>query len=438
MSKGNKKETANGESTILDVAVVGGGPAGISACVELSKAPKFKIALFESDAELGGIPRASHILFFGFRDLKRICTGRAYARKLEQLIRKTSVEIHTGETVLNIFSGSPGELHQMEVLSSQGVSSYHSRFIILATGCFETSRAARIIPGTRPAGILTTGTLMELVNLYRVTPGKRALIIGSEHVALETILTLRRAGTSIAGLVEQDHEVQTYPVLAKAMSFFFGFPIYKDTSVSTIFGDKRVEGVELVTKTNQSFQVDCDTVIISGKFRAYSPLIDESPIERDPSTFGPVVDMNLMTSVSNIFSAGNILRGAEMHDLCALEGKQAARNILKRIESGEGEAGEFVSIGGEYPVRFVVPQKIIPAKIKSHRFSWLYPGVTLQVAHTLNNPVLEAWSNDGRIWTGSFTRLIGNTRIPLPIHEFDWDRVDRGKGITVKVRGADS
>ncbi len=68
----------------LDVAVVGGGPAGISACMELSKSSKLKVALFESDAELGGIPRTEHIFFFGFRDRKRIYTGSAYARKLNR------------------------------------------------------------------------------------------------------------------------------------------------------------------------------------------------------------------------------------------------------------------------------------------------------------------------------------------------------------------
>lgn len=208
--------------------------------------------------------------------------------------------------------------------------------------------------------------------------------------------------------------------------------------MGAILGDKRVEAVELVNEANQGFQVGCDTVIITGKFRAYSPLLVETPIEQDPSTLGPVVDMNLMTSVPGIFSAGNILRGAEMHDLCALEGRQAARNILRRIESGEPHAGEPISIRGEYPVRYVVPQKIVPNQLVSHRFSWLSPGFALQVAHTLKNPVVEAWSGDERVWKRSFSRLIGDTRIGLPVHEFEWDRVDSNKGITVRVTGADS
>lgn len=257
--------------TPLDIAVIGGGPAGISACIELSKLSNLKIALFESGAELGGIPRTCHF-FFGLRDRKWIYAGPAYAQKLNSLIQKTSVEIHTEATVVNISPGNQRELHRIDVSSPQGLNSYETRFILLATGCFENNRASRTLPGSRPAGIFTTGTLQELVNIHHLKPGIRALIIGSEHVAFSSVLTLRRAGTSIAGIVEEDPELQTYPSIARSMSFFFGFPIYRGTSVNAILGDDRVEGVELITEEGQRFfQVECDTVIITGKFRPLFP-----------------------------------------------------------------------------------------------------------------------------------------------------------------------
>ena len=93
------------KSIPVDVAVVGGGPAGISACLELSKSSDLDIALFESEAELGGIPRITHI-YFGLRDRKRIYTGLAYARKLNNLIRKTSTKIYTNATVLEVIPGN--------------------------------------------------------------------------------------------------------------------------------------------------------------------------------------------------------------------------------------------------------------------------------------------------------------------------------------------
>jgi len=424
----------NKKSGQLDVAIVGGGPAGISACLELSKMADLKVALFESEAKLGGIPRTCHY-FFGLRDRKRIYTGPAYARVLDSLIRRTSVEVYTNSTVVNIIPGKPGELHRIKVLSPQGLNSYECNFVLLATGCFESSCSVRTIPGARPAGIFTTGAVQELIRIHHQKPGGKALVIGSEHVALSSMLTLRSAGTSIAGVVEEDGEIQTYPSVAKAMSFFFGVPIYKDTSVKAILGEKRVKGVELVNEVEKrGFHVECDTVVITGKLRSYSPLIDNTSIERDPLTFGPVVDMNLMTSVPNIFAAGNILRGGDMHDLCALEGKQAAKNILERLASSESTMDEYVSVIVESPIRYAVPPKIIPSQIRFHRSSWLYPGFAIQVEHTLKNSVLEAWSGNEKVWERSYSKLIARSRIPLPIQKFNWNRIDKEKGITLKLK----
>ena len=418
----------------LDVAIIGGGPAGISACLELSKSPDWHIALFEGDAELGGMLRSCHV-FFGMRDQRRVYTGPAYARKLNQLIRKTAVEIHTASRVLDVIPGQPGKLHRINVLSPWGLRSYESRFLLLATGCFESSRSSRHIPGTRPAGILTTGTLQDLVNLRHLKPGKRALIIGSEHVALSSVLTVRRAGASIAGIVEEDRRLQTYPWAARAIARAFNFPVYTDTLVRAILGKKRVEAVELVRLADQkSIHVRCDTVIITGKFRPDSSLIDKTPIELDPSTLGPVVDMSLMTSVPNIFAAGNLIRGADMHDLCALEGKLAAQSILKHLRSGRNHLDQSIRIRAESPIRYVVPQKIEPHRIRKRLFSRLFPWPAIQVQRTLTNPVIEGWSGNNKIWKRFYRKLIANTRIPLPVEKFDWDGVDSNKGIILRAK----
>ncbi|HOG17333.1 MAG TPA: FAD-dependent oxidoreductase [Syntrophales bacterium] len=417
----------------LDVAIIGGGPAGVSACLELAGTQRGKVALFESGPELGGIPRTCHV-FFGMRDLGRLHTGPAYARKLDRLARRTSTEIHVNATVMQIVPGENGAPHRLQVGSPEGYAMYEARTVLLATGCYESPRDTRLLPGLRPAGIFTTGSLQELVRNCGSKPGKRAIILGSEIVALSCVLTLRHAGTAIEGLVEEDDEVQTYPWLARSMGGMLGIPLYTGTSVQGILGTKRVEGVRLMDRRTQKIQdVACDAIILTGRFRAYSPLIDGTPIGYDPATYGPAVDMNLMTTVPGIFAAGNVLRGADMHDLCALEGRRAARGIVAHLKGEGTSAGRRIPVSAEDPVRYVVPQRILPEETKACRSSLFQAGPSIQLAHAVKQGVFEAWSGSEVIWRKPFKRLPGNTRIPLPLEEFNWRKADRERGVVLKV-----
>ena len=182
----------------------------------------------------------------------------------------------------------------------------------------------------------------------------------------------------------------------------------------------------------------CDTIVITGKFRPISLLIDNTAIEQDPLSKGPVVDTNLMTSIPGIFAAGNILRGADMNDLCALEGRRAAQSILKMAESSKPEDVHPITLRAEPPIRYVVPQKILPNQLYSSVWPWISPGVSIQLEHTVRKPVMEAWSGDEKIWEGSFSKINANTRTLLPLKKFEWNRVDANQKIVLKIRGANN
>jgi len=215
---------------------------------------------------------------------------------------------------------------------------------------------------------------------------------------------------------------------------FCGFPVYRDTSVKKILGNERVEGIELLRKkSGEHFLMDCDTVVVTGKFRPDSSLIENTPIEQDTETCGPVVDMDFKTSVPNIYAAGNVLRGADMHDLCALEGRSAARSIIKKLDSNDAGTETSISMKVESPVRYVVPQKLDQERMLKSPHRKLFQGPAVQVEKTLKNGIMEAWSGMEKIWERRFRKLIANNRYPLPVEKFDWNRVDPRDGVLIRI-----
>ena len=117
-----------------------------------------------------------------------------------------------------------GKNHFLHVASLHGLKTYESRFLVLATGCCENSLGERLIPSARPAGIFTTWQLQQIVNLHHLKPGNRALVLGSEDAALSSVMTLKRAGMSIAGIVEEDDGLQTYPLMARELQWALSIP----------------------------------------------------------------------------------------------------------------------------------------------------------------------------------------------------------------------
>ena len=418
---------------LIDVAVIGAGPAGISACLELDKSSNMNIALFDRSTIVGGMPRSCHFPF-GMRDQKIITTGTKYANRLERLVHDTSVKVHTESTVVNIHPAIADGEHIIDVASTDGYLSYQCKNLILATGCFEISQGARMLPGTRPTGVFTTGMLQDIVKIRHQKFQRRVVIVGSELVSLSSILTLREAGATIVAMIEEDDNVHCYPPIAKVMSSVYGFPIYRHTEIQSILGIEQVEGIELKDKNEDAnYTIECDCILITGKFRPYSALIDETSIERDPNTFGPSVDTNFMTSVANIYAVGNVIRGVHMHDLCALEGKAAAKNIINKVKGTSENNNDGFYLSTESPIEYIAPQKILLDATTTHKISSLTPGCAIQLIQTLKNPTIEAWSGSQLLWKKSYRRLLANSRISIPIWEFDFNQIEINSTIILKV-----
>jgi thioredoxin reductase len=165
--------------------------------------------------------------------------------------------------------------------------------------------------------------------------GKRAVIVGAELVSLSALMTLMHAKVDCAMMVTEGakHTIE-FPYIGMKWllaDLITRTPIITNTKVSNIFGKTRVEGIEITHQNGQKQLVECDTVIFTGDWIPEHELARMGGLEIDPSTKGPVIDRHFHSSVHGIFAAGNLLRGVETADRCALEGKWAARAMAKTL-----------------------------------------------------------------------------------------------------------
>jgi thioredoxin reductase len=327
-----------------DVLVVGAGPAGLAAAVELRRLGAGSVLVTDRDDEAGGTPRHSAHTGFGARDLRRVLTGPRYARRYTDAAAAAGVDIRLGTTVTGWdgLSGADdpprtGGLRSATLTSAAGADTVDARAVLLATGCRERPRTARLVPGDRPPGVMTTGELQRRVYLGGQRLAGRALVVGAEHVSFSAMVTLAHAGAEVVALVTDRPRHTSYAAFALAASWRWRVPVWSSTVVRRVSGRGRLDGAEVADlATGGTRFVPCDLLVFTGDWIPDHELARAAGLDMDPGTRGPVVDTALATSVPGVFAAGNLVHAAETADVAALGGRHAARGIAAFLGSGAG------------------------------------------------------------------------------------------------------
>jgi thioredoxin reductase len=377
--------------------VVGGGPAGLACAIELRRRGVADVLVLEREAQAGGIPRHSGHQGFGLRDLHRVMSGPRYASRYVELARRAGVRV-LEEAMVTGWSADGA----LEVTSPQGRDALRASATVLATGCRERPRAARLVPGSRPEGVLTTGLLQQLVELRGERVGKRALVVGAEHVSFSAAMTLARGGATLVGMATELPQHQTLAVLRACTALRFPAPLWTRTAVRAIHGSPRVEEVELLElDTGRTRRVACDTVVFTADWIPDHEVAVLAGLELDPGTRGPRVDTGLRTARPGVFAAGNLLHGAEPADVAALSGRHAAATAARWL-AGEAPWPEpCVPIVCRPPLRWISPNAVGPARDAPPRGRFALRSTAFRSA-----PALEV-AQDGRLlWRGRLPRLV--------------------------------
>ena len=382
------------------VAIVGGGPAGLAAAIALRRHGA-DVVVLERDARAGGVPRHCDHWGFGVRDLHRVLGGPSYAARYVGLAERAGVDVRTCATA----TGWDGPT-TLAVTSPRGIESIAADAVLLATGCRERPRSARLVPGTRPAGVLTTGALQQLVHLGRERVGRRAVVVGAEHVSFSAVLTLREAGCEIVAMVTEHPAHQTYAALRRLAAP--GVPILGSSRVAEIAGARRVESVVVTSaRDGTSRVVACDTVVFTGDWIPDHELARRRDLAMDAGTRGPSVDQHGRTSAAGVFAAGNLVHAAESADVAALGARATAAAIATFLHDGRWPA-DPVPIGHEPPVAWVSPTAVAPDA---------HPGarpLLFRVDRPCRRAIVALVQGDRTLWSSRRRRLDPNRSLRVP------------------------
>lgn len=343
-----------------DLVVIGAGPAGLAAALEGARAGLKDVVLVDRDIELGGIlPQCIHD-GFGSIVFNEVLTGPQYAQRYIDMLAKTGVRVMLNTMVLDI---AP-DRRITAVNSEEGMMEMAPGSVVLAMGCRERSRHQVMIPGFRPAGVITAGAAQRDINIEGLMPGRNVVILGSGDIGLIMARRFTLEGARVEGVYEIMDQPGGLTRNVVQCLHDFEIPLHLSHTVTFIHGRKRVEAVtvaevdrNLTPVKETERRVECDTLVLSVGLIPENELSKKAGVVLDEVTGGPLVDERMETTVEGIFACGNVVNVFDLVDYVTRSAEVAGRGAAEYVRGGRKRRTPVRVVPGEN-VKYVVPQLV--------------------------------------------------------------------------------
>ncbi|TFB09432.1 FAD-binding protein [Candidatus Atribacteria bacterium MT.SAG.1] len=358
-----------------EVIIIGGGAAGLAAAVACRQKGIEDILIIERGDYLGGILNQCIHDGFGLEKFNISLTGPEYAQRYIDKVISKKIPFLLNSMVVNL---TPQK--EVVVINYKGLQHYRAKVIILAMGCRERTRGAINIPGARPSGIYTAGVAQELINLKNYMIGEKIVVLGSGDIGLIMARRLSLEGAEVIMVAEKLPYSSGLPRNINQCLYDFDIPLLLSHTVVDIGGNGRLSGVTIAQLGKRGGiipgskrKITCDTLLLSVGLIPENELSREAGITLDNITGGPQVDERGQTSVSGIFTCGNVLQVHDIVDNVSLEAEYIVEGVVEYLEGKLNKERE-IEVKSEKGLRYVVPQILIRVKDTIFSFRVNEPG----------------------------------------------------------------
>jgi len=290
-----------------EIAVVGAGPAGLSAACAAGEAGAQVMVLDDQTSPGGQLFKQVH-KFFGSEAHLAGTRGFQIGWQLLERAREASVEILLDAPVVGILEGPT-----LAVVRDGRMDQLQADKIILATGAGENPLA---FPGWTLPGVMGAGAAQTLMNIHRVLPGRRVLMVGSGNVGLIVAFQLLQAGAEVVAIVEALPAIGGYWVHAAKVRRA-GVPILTSCTVREARGREQVEEAVIVEldeawrqKPDTARSLAVDTICLAVGLSPSTQLTSLAGCQHrwDPVRGGyvPIHDEQFETTMPGIYVAGDV------------------------------------------------------------------------------------------------------------------------------------